>query len=658
MITKVRKRFDELNITGFIIPSNDEFMSEYVPEHAKRLECVTGFTGSAGVAIILDRKAAFFTDGRYVLQAKQQLNLRDFKIFNIADKTPVQWLLEQQDDSVDMIIGFDPWLHTVDKVKDYKASGIHMRAVEENPVDNTWFDRPKYAIQPIFTHDVKYSGQPYGEKRDKVTDLLNEYDCDFMIITAPDSLCWLLNIRGNDVPCSPLVNAFAIHASSGETLLFIDGKKVPQDVVDAMDDMVVMIDTKGETAATIQTFLSNCADEEEEDYCFMFDQAQAPYWFNNELKSYGLKSQHVSDPIQLMKACKNEAEIEGAHQAHLQDGKAVVRFLHWFDQQIEQGADITERSAIAKLAEFRSDGKLYCEPSFETISGYGSNGAIIHYKVTEKTNLKIEEGSLYLVDSGGQYLNGTTDVTRTIPVGTPSANAVLHFTLVLKGHLALAMTSFPEGTTGSQLDVLARQYLWNHYLDYDHGTGHGVGSFLSVHEGPQRISKSPSHVQLQEGMIVSNEPGVYLENEYGIRIENLIMVMKKKNGGKFHKSFYGFIPLTLVPIDRRLIDPQLLTEQELKGLNAYHALVQEELTSLLDGDEEVLKWLEEKCAPIVKGAEIVSIPEPEQKKRRNNSNRNPRYKRRSRTSKNYNQDKSSNSDSSDNGSDDAQNANS
>ncbi|MCH2038452.1 MAG: aminopeptidase P family protein [Rickettsiales bacterium] len=496
----------------------------------------------------------------------------------------------------------------------------------------------------MFTHDIKYSGQSREDKRKLVTDLLSEHDCDFMVISAPDSLCWLLNIRGHDVPCTPLVNAYAIHASTGETLLFIDAKQVPADVIDEMDEMVVMIDTNSETAATIQTFLSNCADDEERDYCFMLDHSKTPHWFASELKSYGLDSFHANDPIEIMKACKNEVEIEGAHQAHLQDGKALVRFLHWFEQQVSNGAEMTERSAVAQLTEFRSEGELFCEPSFETISGYGANGAVIHYKVSEKTNKTIEEGSLYLVDSGGQYLNGTTDVTRTLPVGTPSADAVKHFTLVLKGHLALAMASFPEGTTGSQLDVLARQFLWNHYLDYDHGTGHGVGSYLSVHEGPQRISKTASNVALKEGMIVSNEPGVYLENKYGIRIENLIMVMKKKNGGRFHKDYYGFVPLTLAPIERRLIDASMLTEQELKGLNAYHDLVLDELTPLLEGNEEVLEWLKEKCAPISSETEVDSVQEPEKKRRRNQPNRNNakgKYRRRSRNTGSNDKDSSS-----------------
>lgn len=601
-ITKIRKNFKELNINGYIIPSNDEFMSEYVPEHAKRLEWATGFTGSAGVAVILEKKAAFFTDGRYMLQAKKQVNNRDFKLYDIADTTPIEWIEETLAEAGDnQVIGFDPLLHSVKQIKHYQKAAIYIKAIEENLIDQLWLDKPKPLKNPISLHSLEYAGMDYEQKREPLMQALDEYVCDYFIITAPDSLSWLLNIRGQDVPCTPVVNAYAVFSSTGETLLFIDGKKITPEIRKELSDDIIIIDTQGEDVACLDIFLTNCAnDDDDEAFRFMVDHA-SPYWFYNRLLESGLNFVTVTDPIQLMKASKNDAEMDGAFEAHSKDGLALIKFLHWFEQQIEQGESLTEISAAAKLAEFRAEDPAYLEPSFPTISGYGANGAIIHYHPTEETNNVINKGSLYLVDSGGQYPMGTTDVTRTIAVGNPSREMIQHFTLVLKGHLSVAMTSFPAGTTGSQLDSLARQYLWQQGLDYAHGTGHGVGSYLSVHEGPQRISKAANHIALKHGMIISNEPGLYLEGKYGIRIENLLMVMEKPPVNKHQPAFLGFVPLTLAPIDRRLVDIDMLTDSELSGLNAYHGLVLDEMKELLADQPALLQWLEKQCQPLVRG---------------------------------------------------------
>lgn len=593
-VSSLRKIFKVNKIDGFIQPSNDEYLGEYVPDHYKRLEWLTDFNGSAGLAVVLKRKAAFFTDGRYTLQAKHQLNDQSFKIFNTASHTPEVWLSMIIGD--DDVIGFDPLLHTEAQIKRYTDADIKMKPVDSNPIDSVWNDRPEANIKPIELHYMDYAGQTSLSKREMLSDKLKANNVDTIIITAPDSICWLLNIRGADVPYAPLVHATLIHNATGETLLFIDSRKLSKEVIDKLGKVVILIDTYQSDDNPIQTYFRNCRDI---DHSFQVDPSSTPYWYVLELEKHDLHVVRAEDPCQLMKACKNPIELEGMENAHLRDGVAIIRFLQWLDKNTTAGKDVTEMSAASQLEEFRKDGDLYQGMSFETISGYGANGAIIHYRTTEETNKKLEKGSLYLCDSGGQYLDGTTDVTRTIAIGKPKDEHKRDFTLVLKGHLALGTISFPEGTAGAQLDVLARQYLWNQGLDYDHGTGHGVGSYLSVHEGPQSVSKY-NKVPLQEGMILSNEPGFYKEGEYGIRIENLIAVLENPQKSTEQRKFYSFMPLTMVPIDKNLIDVSLMSESEINALNSYHEIVCEEISPMLEDEKDVLKWLEKACSPLKK----------------------------------------------------------
>ncbi|MDX2027503.1 MAG: aminopeptidase P family protein [Alphaproteobacteria bacterium] len=573
---------------GFLVPMADEYQSEYVPASARRIEFLTGFTGSAGFAVVLRDKAAFFTDGRYTLQAGQQVASDLFTVHDSAVKMPADWLAENT--STGMKIGYDAWLHTEDGISRMKKalakSGATLAPVESNPLDAIWHDRPVPPAEPIHAYDLAYAGKSSADKRTAIAESLKKNNLAAAVITDPASIAWLLNIRGGDVPNTPLPLSFAIIRDDASVKWFVDPRKVtggleahlgPDVQIEHTGQFPHALDQLGKDGKSVR-----------------IDPTESASWIIERLRAAKAKLDSGDDPCALPKACKNPVELEGMRSAHRRDGAALVKFLAWLDQNF--AADVvTEISAEEKLAEFRGTNNLYRGPSFDTISGVGAHGAIVHYRATKTTNRKLELGQLYLLDSGGQYLDGTTDVTRTVALGKPSQEMRDRFTRVLKGHIALSAIRFPEGTTGAELDVLARQYLWEAGLDYGHGTGHGVGSYLGVHEGPQSISKR-SKVALKPGMVVSNEPGYYKAGHYGIRIENLQAVVEIVGQAGSERSMLGFETLTLVPIDRRLIDVTMLTEPEVKWLNAYHARVREALRPLVD--DMTVKWLTDATAAI------------------------------------------------------------
>jgi Xaa-Pro aminopeptidase len=578
-IAALRKELAVQKLDGFLIPRADEHQGEYVPKRAERLAWISNFTGSAGLAIVLKDKAAIFVDGRYTIQVREQVDAQLLEIRHLINEPPEAWIAANLKKGE--VLGFDPWLTTADAAQRYREAarkaGAELKAVERNPLDEAWTDQPPEPIAPVWPQDTRYAGMSAAEKRQLIARKLAEKGQDAAVISAPDSLAWLLNIRGGDVPRTPFALGYAIIDKDGKVDLFIDPRKLTAEARSHLGNEVAVqpkagflpaLDALGKAGATVAV-----------------DAMTAGVAIFDRLKAAGAKPAIGEDPCALPKACKNPVEIDGARAAHRRDGAAVSRFLHWLSIEAPKG-DLDEIAAAEKLAEFRRRNDLFRDFSFDTISAAGPNGAICHYKVTEASNRPIPVNSLYLVDSGGQYLDGTTDITRTIAVGEVSAEMKDRFTRVLKGHIALATTRFPRGTSGSALDAIARRPLWQIGLDYDHGTGHGVGSYLSVHEGPQRISKMPNRVALEAGMIVSNEPGYYKDGEYGIRIENLVTVIEDKQ----HPGMLCFETLTLAPIDLEAIDRALLTPDEVAWLNAYHTRVRETITPLVDA--ATAKWLE------------------------------------------------------------------
>lgn len=571
----LQTQISKAKLHGFIVPLADEFQNEYPPAYARRLEWLTGFTGSSGVAVILKEKAAFFTDGRYTLQAQKQLNSKDYEIHNIGDKTPWRWASEHlaRTDK----LGFDPWLHTYNNIQNYSQANCIVEATSKNLVDVIWENKPVPKFADVRMHSLEYAGERTNKKIRSIATELKNKKTDACIITAPDSICWLLNIRGSDIPHTPFVLAYAIIYKNGTVKLFIDSNRINRDVGDHLGKEVEIT-----PPGALEEYLAKLKGKN-----VSMDPSSISFWFFEKTK--GSKIIWEEDACQIPKACKNKIELYGFKNAHTRDGAALTKFLYWLEQHVRSG-QITEIDASQKLLEIRREHEMFIEPSFDTIAGFADNGAIIHYHPRKETNRALQGNGLFLLDSGGQYPDGTTDVTRTIAIGTPSPEQMKNFTLVLKGHIALAQCLFPKGTTGSALDAFARQYLWKAGLDYDHGTGHGVGSYLSVHEGPQSISKRANNIALRPGMILSNEPGYYKIGEYGIRIENLVAVVQMPNLGKEGREFYGFKTLTKAPIDLRLVDFSILTENEKDWLETYHSYVVEDLTPLLHEDE--LNWLE------------------------------------------------------------------
>ncbi len=566
----LRAHMKKLRLDGFLVPSQDRFQSEYTPPSEKRLTWLTGFTGSAGFAVVLEKKAAFFTDGRYTLQAKQEVSSR-FEQHLMTTLRPNAWIEKHETKSAR--IGYDPWLFTPKQL----AAFTHGDLVPvTNAVDAVWQNRPLPSEAPAKIHPLAFAGVSSAHKRKLIAKVVKEKKADYVLLTAPDSICWLLNIRGNDVEHTPLLLSYALMDVKGRVTLFCDPLKISLDVKRHLGREITV--TKPDN---LDAHLRNLANKK-----ILLDPAITAIWFFQTLKKAGAHVVKADDPCQLLKACKNKTEIAGTRQAHVRDGAALCQFFSWLEQEsTKRGVDEVE--AGERVTAFRAEQKYFQDVSFPPISGYGPNGAIVHYRASKKTGKIISSHSLYLLDSGGQYLDGTTDVTRTLTLGKPSKDQCEHFTRVLKGHIALARAVFPQGTNGTQLDILARQYLWQSGLDYQHGTGHGVGSYLSVHEGPQRIGYGGSDVALKPGMILSNEPGYYREGHYGIRIENLVLIVERKD---VRKNFLGFETLTLVPIDTKLIHVALLSEEERAWLNAYHQQVRGKLWKLVD--TETQKWLD------------------------------------------------------------------
>ena len=570
-LSLLRAELKTRGLDGFIVPRADEHQGEYVPASAARLAFLTGFTGSAGAAVVLADKAAVFVDGRYTIQVANEVDPKLFAYLHLVEQPPHRWLAETLPAGAKF--GYDPWLHTPDQVAQLKEAcaqaGAELVALDSNPLDAVWADRPAVPLTPVVPHPDSFAGLSAREKRALIAQELTARKSDAAFLSAPDSIAWLLNIRGNDVDFTPLPLCFALIHQDATVDLFIDDRKVPADTKEHLGEEV----RRHEPDALQGAFKTLYGKR------VRLDPATAPAWALDHLTAAGALIDRAPDPCLLPRACKNEVELTGARAAHLRDGVALSKFLAWLSVEAPKGT-VTELSATDKLEECRRGGNLYQGPSFATIAGAGPNGAIVHYRSSEATNRPLEKGQIFLIDSGGQYLDGTTDVTRTVAVGDAGAEEKQRFTLVLKGHIALAQARFPAGTSGSQLDSLARKPLWEHGLDYDHGTGHGVGSYLSVHEGPQRIAKNNNSQPLLPGMMLSDEPGYYKTGAYGIRIENLIVVRDEDRQGD--RPVRGFEVLTLAPIDLNLVDRDLLTEGETDWLNAYHARVRDSLTPLVD----------------------------------------------------------------------------
>ncbi|HLH89735.1 MAG TPA: aminopeptidase P family protein [Xanthobacteraceae bacterium] len=591
-VTALRGEMARHGLDGFIVPRADRYQNEYVPPSDERLAWICGFTGSAGTAIVLADHAALFVDGRYTLQAPEQVDTAVFEIVNIADTPPDQWIEKTLHEG--QKLGFDPWLHTIEGAerlaKACAAAGAHLVAVEHNPLDAVWTDRPPPPRGAVVLHDEKYAGEPAAHKLERIRAELGKLKASTVVISDPHAACWTFNIRGSDVGHTPLALATALVPREGRPSLYVDGRKLTNAVRAALADLAELREPE-DFAADLKSLGAAHA-------VVRLDGQVAPDAVSRLIGGSGGKIRRGSDPIALMKSVKNATEIAGARAAHVRDGAAVARFLAWLDREAPKGK-LTEIDAVEALEDFRRDTGLLKDVSFPTISGFGPNGAIVHYRVTRKTNRRIAPDGLYLVDSGAQYEDGTTDITRTVAVGKPTAEMRDRFTRVLKGHIAISRAVFPDGTNGAQLDSFARQNLWAAGLDFDHGTGHGVGSYLSVHEGPPRISKIPG-VALKAGMILSNEPGYYKTGAFGIRIENLVLTVEGPKVEGAEKPLLAFEALTLAPIDRRLIATAALNADELAWLNAYHARVRREISPLLDrrADATTRTWLARATAPL------------------------------------------------------------
>jgi Xaa-Pro aminopeptidase len=576
-VAALRAELRRLGLDGFIVPRADRHQNEYVAPSEERLAWLSGFTGSAGVAIVLLDRAAIFVDGRYTLAVRDQVDVAIFEPMALAPAGPTKWLEKTLRQGAR--IGYDPWLHTPDQVerltKALRMVGGDLVAVEPNPIDSLWIDRPPLSVGKISLHARKHAGEAASRKFSRVAPLLGANDV--LVVSDPHSVAWAFNIRGGDVSHTPLPLAYALIFKTGKARLYVDARKLDGVL---REKLGLLADLK--EPHQLERDLEEIGRRGER---VLFDAATVPAKLTAIAKDAGGVCEIAADPIALMKARKNAAELAGARAAHLRDGAAFARFLHWFSQNAPKGK-LTEIDAAKALETFRRETGKLKDVSFPSIAAAGPNAAIPHYRVTVRTNARIGRG-IFLIDSGGQYEDGTTDITRTLAVGRPSATMRDRFTRVLKGHIAIARAVFPKGTSGAQIDALARLPLWRAGLDFDHGTGHGVGSYLSVHEGPQRISRIGA-TPLEPGMILSDEPGYYYAGHWGIRIENLIVVETRAIVGAEHEM-YGFETLTLAPIDPSLIDLRLLDADEAAWLNAYHARVRKALSPLVEHD--VRRWL-------------------------------------------------------------------
>jgi len=572
-------------LDGFIIPRGDEHLGEYVANSSERLAFISGFTGSAGLAIVLLNRAVVFSDGRYALQLESETDPAVWERLHMIETPPEAWLKEQ---AAGLRIGYDPRLISADALKKFEAETLY--PVIKNPVDEIWADRPAAPTAPALPHDLRFAGEDAGAKRARLAQTLAKEGQDAALLTDPASVAWLFNLRGGDVPFTPVALSFAILHADASATLFIAAAKLSDELRLHLGNAVEIAEPD-----RMEEVLARFAGK-----TVRYDPATMPVWFKTNLEDAGAIIAAKSDPVSLPRAIKNTTEQDGARAAHLRDGVAMVRFLAWLAKVAPLGRE-TEVSAAERLLEYRRRGAFFKGESFPAISGAGEHGAIIHYRVNPQSNRPLNPDEVYLIDSGAQYSDGTTDVTRTVWTGPSAAPQVIkeHVTRVLAGHIAISAAVFPEGVAGSHLDALARMALWQEGLDYDHGTGHGVGSYLSVHEGPAGISRAAKPVPLQEGMILSNEPGYYLPGAYGIRLENLELVKPAHFPGGT-KKFLCFETLTLAPFDRALIDASMLSTQALRWLNQYHSRVSEVLSPLLTGpdDDFAREWLKAATAAI------------------------------------------------------------
>jgi Xaa-Pro aminopeptidase len=579
-VAALRAELKQRGLDGFVVPRADRHQNEYVPASEERLAWLTGFTGSAGVAVVLDDRAALFVDGRYTLQAPEEVDTTIFSVEHISQTSPEAWI---ETHLSTRRLGYDPWLHTVEGAerleKAATAAGGALEAVEPNLIDLIWSDRPAAPLGPVVLHDPRYAGEAATDKLARLRPEIAKAKADVLILSDPQAVAWTFNIRGADVAHTPLPLSFAALPAEGRPSLYIDARKLSNEIRDTLEELAQVRDP--------DSLMSDLSALGHAHATVRLDQATAADALARIVTRSGGKVTRGADPVALMKAVKNATEIAGARAAHLRDADAMCRFLAWFDGHAPRG-ELTEIDAVEALETFRRDTGALKDVSFPTIAGAGPDGAIVHYRVTRKTNRTIAPGELFLIDSGAQYQDGTTDVTRTVAVGEASALMRDRFTRVLKGHIALARAVFPQGTSGAQLDPFARAPLWQAGLDFDHGSGHGVGSYLSVHEGPARISKL-GHAPLERGMILSNEPGYYQAGHYGIRIENLLLVVEAPPVEGAEKPLNAFETLTLVPIDRRLIAVELMTSAERDWVDAYHARVATALGEIVDA--QTRDWL-------------------------------------------------------------------
>ena len=582
-----REELVRRKLTGFVIPRADQQQNEYVPPSEERLAWLTGFTGSAGLAIVLSQQAAVFVDGRYTLQAAKQVDAKAWNVEPLADPPPENWLAQHL--AAGDRLGFDPWLHTSAAAERLAAAcakaGAELVAVDTNPLDSVWTERPPPPLGPVAVHSTQFSGEAETEKLRRIRLEIVRLGVDALVLSDSHAVAWTFNIRGADVSHTPLPLSYALVPKDGRPIVFIDHRKLSNS---ARDHLEQSADVEEPDALTPK--LTELA---QRGASIALDSATAADALSRLINAAGGKVIRGNDPVSLLKAVKNATEIAGTRSAHRRDAVALAKFLAWIDREAPTGA-LTEIDTVEALETFRRDTGALKDVSFPTIAGTGPNGAIVHYRVTRKTNRRISPGDLLLIDSGAQYEDGTTDVTRTIAIGEPTFEMCDRFTRVLRGHIAIARALFPDGTTGAQIDTLARQYLWQAGIDFEHGTGHGVGSYLSVHEGPARISKLGT-TALRRGMILSNEPGYYKTDGFGIRIENLELVVAADIAGA-EKPVNTFETLTLAPIDRRLIDLNMLDGAELSWLNDYHARVRHEVRPHVD--EATKLWLDAATAPL------------------------------------------------------------
>src|SRR6266516_2603221 len=575
-LSAFREELARRKLTGFVIPRADQQQNEYVAPSEERLAWLTGFTGSAGMAIVLTPEAAVFVDGRYTLQAAKQVDHKSWSVEPLADPPPENWLAAHL--SAGDRLGFDPWLHTSAAAERLAAAcakaGAELVAVDTNPVDSVWTERPPPPLAPVTVHGTPFSGEAESEKLGRIRYEMTKLGVDALVLSDSHAVAWTFNIRGADVSHTPLPLSYALVPRDGRPIVFIDHRKLSNSARDHIEQSADVEEPDALTPKLSELGRSGAS--------IALDSATAADALSRLIGAAGGKPVRGNDPVSLLKAVKNSTEIEGTRRAHRRDAVALTRFLAWIDREAQTGA-LTEIDAVEALETFRRDTGALKDVSFPTIAGAGPNGAIVHYRVTRKSNRRISPGDLLLIDSGAQYEDGTTDVTRTIAIGEPTAEMRDRFTRVLRGHIAIARAVFPDGTTGAQLDSLARQFLWQAGIDFDHGTGHGVGSYLSVHEGPARISKLGT-TPLKRGMILSDEPGYYKPGAYGIRVENLVLVVEAPAPAGAEKPLNAFETLTLAPIDRRGIEPSLLTAEEIAWLDAYHAWVREALAPLVNAD--------------------------------------------------------------------------